>query len=306
MQDRIFYSVCFGFALGVLLRSFIFVNIYTAIFLCVIATVLVLFFTFISKIKWGIVISVFVFAFSLGILRFHAAEVSPFHIYDESIGEKITGEGKIIDAPDVRENNQKLTVEVDVSGVKNKILVTTNFSQDFKYGDLVSISGKVEKPENFITDQGKEFDYVNYLRKDGIFYLIHYPEIEIISHGNGNKIKSILFSLKEKFLEKMNIAIPPPESLLMGGLIVGEKAAFSQELRKSFVDTGTIHIVALSGYNITIIAEWIMKLLASFPRNFGIWTGIFTIFLFIIMTGASSTAIRAGVMATLALVARAP
>ena len=305
MQDRIFYSVCFGFALGVLLRSFIFVNIYTAIFLCVIATVLVLFFTFISKIKWGIVISVFVFAFSLGILRFHAAEVGPFHIYDESIGEKITGEGKIIDAPDVRENNQKLTVEVDVSGIKNKILVTTNFSQDFKYGDLVSISGKVEKPENFITDQGKEFDYVNYLRKDGIFYLINYPEIEVISSGHGDKLKSTLFSVKEKFLEKMNVAIASPENLLLGGLILGERSAFSQELRQDFVDTGTIHIIALSGYNITIVAEWFMKFFSFLPQNLGIGMGIFAILLFVLMTGGSSTALRAGIMATLALIARA-
>jgi len=106
----------------------------------------------------------------------------------------------------------------------------------------------------------------------------------------------------------MNFAIRSPESLLMGGLILGEKSAFSQALRESFVNTGTIHIVALSGYNVTIVAEWIMKLFAQVsyvPKNFGISVGILTIFLFIVMTGASSTAIRAGIMATLALVARA-
>ncbi len=51
-----------------------------------------------------------------------------------------------------------------------------------------------------------------------------------------------------------------------------------------------------------------MKLFASFaylPKNFGIGMGIFAIILFIVMTGASSTAIRAGIMAILALVARA-
>ena len=287
------------------MRSFLFVDFYLVVLMGVLAFFVCLLSGLIFKNKWFVVCSVFVLAFSLGILRFHAADVLPFRIYDRNIGGEVVVEGKIIDEVEIRENNQKMIIEQEISGIKTKILVTTSLDEYFKYGDLVSFSGKIEKPENFITDQGKEFDYVNYLRKDGIFYVIGYPEIEIISHGNGNKIKSILFSLKEKFLEKMNMAIPPPESLLMGGLIVGEKAAFSQELRKSFVDTGTIHIVALSGYNITIIAEWIMKLLASFPRNFGIWTGIFTIFLFIIMTGASSTAIRAGVMATLALVARA-
>jgi competence protein ComEC len=94
----------------------------------------------------------------------------------------------------------------------------------------------------------------------------------------------------------------------MGGLILGEKSSFSQALRQSFVNTGTIHIVALSWYNVTIVAEWIMKLFSQISfisLNFSIGIGIFAILLFIIMTGASSTAIRAGVMAVLALVARA-
>jgi competence protein ComEC len=118
-------------------------------------------------------------------------------------------------------------------------------------------------------------------------------------------VKNALFAIKNKFLEKMNFAISPPESLLMGGLILGEKTAFSEELRQSFIDTGTIHIVALSGYNITIVAEWFMKLFSSLPQNIGISMGMFAILLFILMTGASSTAVRAGIMAALALVARA-
>jgi competence protein ComEC len=183
-----------------------------------------------------------------------------------------------------------------------------DFGEEFKYGDEISVSGKLEKPENFTTDQGKNFDYVNYLRKDGIYYVMNYAGVEVISNSHGNKIKSTLFFIREKFLEKMNLSIRSPENLLMGGLILGEKSAFSEELRQSFVNTGTIHIVALSGYNITIVAEWFMKLFSLLPfvsQNLAICMGILAILFFIIMTGASSTAIRAGVMATLVLVARA-
>ena len=111
---------------------------------------------------------------------------------------------------------------------------------------------------------------------------------------------------KINFLNKMNLAIREPESLLMGGLILGEKSSFNEALRQSFVDTGTIHIVALSGYNVTIVAEWIMKIFSfsSFPKNLGIGAGIVTILLFVLMTGGSSTAVRAGIMASLALFAR--
>ena len=308
MRDRIFYSICFGFLFGVLLRSFVFVNLYFALWMGGLAFLFILFFSILSKNKWGIIVSVFVLTFSLGILRFDMADKPAPYIFESQVDQKVSLTGVIIEEPSIGENNQKLTVETGSESEKTKVLVSTSFGEDFKYGDEVNFVGKLEKPENFITDQGKEFDYVNYLRKDGVHYVMNYVNVEIISRGNGNKIKSTLFFVKEKFLEKMNFAIKSPESLLMGGLILGEKASFSQELRKNFIDTGTIHIVALSGYNITIIAEWTMKLFSQVPyvpQNLGIGIGIFVIFLFIMMTGGSSTAIRAGIMATLVLIARA-
>jgi len=305
MRDRIFYSICFGFIFGVLLRSFLFVNLYLVILLAAISFALFLFFYLISKNKWGIIASIFIFTFSIGIFRFHLVDTPAPPFLESKLGQKASFSGKIIDEPNIGENNQKFTVETEEKESKTKILLSTSLDKSYKYGDLVNFTGKLQKPENFLTDQGKEFDYINYLRKDGIIYVMGYPKVEVVSEGNGNFIKSFLFSVKEKFLEKMNLAIHNPEALLMGGLILGEKSSFNQALRQSFVNTGTIHIVALSGYNVTIVAEWFMKLFAFLPPQLGIGVGIFSILLFILMTGGSSTAIRAGIMATLALIARA-
>jgi len=305
MRDKIFYLICFGFIFGVLLRSFIFINLYLVGFFLLISFFSFLFFIFISRNKIIIPFCIFIFSFSLGILRFHTSDVSALEIFESKVGEKAELQGKIMDEPDIRETNQKLLVQVKFGKEKSKILVTASLDDLFKYGDEVKLKGVLEKPENFTTDQGKNFDYINYLRKDGIFYVMNYPKIEVISHGKGNIIKSSLFFIKEKFLEKINFIIPEPESLLMGGLILGEKSSFSQALRQGFVNTGTIHIVALSGYNVTIVAEGVMKLLSVFPRHIGFYAGILTILLFVIMTGGSSTAVRAGVMACLALIARA-
>ena len=318
MQDRIFYAICFGFIFGVLWRSFFFVNLYLMILFGVISVALFLFFTLVSKNNWGIVISIFILIFCFGVFRFQMVDVSASSIFESQVGQKVSFSGIIVDEPDLRENNQKLTVEVLApqglaldslkarsSTAKTKILATVNFNEDFKYGDKVKFFGKLEKPENFITDQGKNFDYLNFLRKDGIFYVMNYVDIEIVSRGQGNKIKSALFFIKEKFLSKMNLVISHPESLLMGGLILGERSSFPQEMRQKFIDTGTIHIVALSGYNVTIVAEWIMKIFAFLPRNLGFGAGILGIFLFVLMAGGQSTAVRAGIMASLALIARA-
>ena len=306
MQDKIFYAICFGFILGVLLRSFVFVNLYLTILIEVIAFASILFFAIVSRNNWGIIFGIFILAFSFGIFRFQMVDISAPSVFGSQVSQKVVLSGEIIDEPSITENNQKLTVEIEKNENKTIVLLSANLDEEFKYGNKINFEGKLEKPENFITDQGKEFDYVNYLRKDGIFYVMSYPKIEIVSRGNGNFIKSALFYVKDKFLNKMNLAIREPESLLMGGLILGEKSSFNEALRQSFVDTGTIHIVALSGYNVTIVAEWIMKIFSfsSFPKNLGIGAGIVTILLFVLMTGGSSTAVRAGIMASLALFAR--
>ncbi|MCE9548927.1 competence protein ComEC family protein [Candidatus Nomurabacteria bacterium] len=305
MRDRVFYAICFGFAIGVFIRSFLSLNLYLIILLGIISFFLILFFVLVSRDNLGIIFSVFVLLFSLGVLRFHMADKSAPVVFESQVNKKVMFSGIIIDDPDKRENNQKLTVEIKEGEEKTKVLVTVSLDEVLKYGDEISFTGVLEKPENFITDQGKNFDYINYLRKDGIHYLMNYADIEVLSQNNGNLIKNALFFIKNKFLEKMNLAIHPPESLLMSGLILGEKSAFSEELRQSFIDTGTIHIVALSGFNITIVAEWVMKFFTFLPLNFGISMGILAISLFVLMTGAGSTGLRAGLMATLALIARA-
>ena len=146
----------------------------------------------------------------------------------------------------------------------------------------------MKKPENFLTDQGKIFDYVNYLRKDGIFFTMSYPQIDIVSRGNGNFIKNALFSAKEKFMEKINFLIPNPESIFMGGLLFGEKSDFDKSLKQNFVDTGMIHLVTLSGYKITMIASWFMRIFSFLPKIFGIWIGILGVWLFVLMTGGAA------------------
>ena len=308
MQDRIFYSICFGFTLGVLMRSFMAINLFFVLLIALLATALVLYFSLLKnfsslKYRWMIIFSVFIFCFSFGILRLSWAEFATF--YDYEPGQKIESEGKIIDDPDIRETNQRLTIEENISGIITKILVSTELGQDFEYGDLVRFSGEIEKPENFLTDQGKEFDYVNYLRKDGIPYVINFGQVEVVSSGHGNFIKFILFKSKHAFLDKIKWSIREPESTLMGGLVLGERSSFSQDFRDKLINTGTVHIVALSGFNVTIVADWIMKIFSFLPRNLGFGAGILGVILFVVMAGGQSTAIRAGVMAILVLIARA-
>ncbi len=304
-MNRIFYLACFGLVTGVLWRSFWRVDFYTAILIGLISVFLILFSILISKNNWSIFVVVFAFAFSFGIWRFNLADKPAPEIFENQVGQKISLSGIIISAPEEKDDGLKFIVATKEKGEKTKILLSLNNGSDnYKYGDEINFTEKLKKPKNFLTDQNKEFDYINYLRKDGIFYTMQNPKINILSRGHGNFIKRSLFSAKEKFDAKIASFIPSPESILMGGLILGERSSFSESLRQAFINTGTIHIVTISGYNISLVAEWIMKIFVFLPINFAISAGIFSIFIYVIITGGAQTAIRAGIMAGFALLAR--
>ncbi|MFA5933894.1 MAG: ComEC/Rec2 family competence protein [Candidatus Paceibacterota bacterium] len=257
--------------------------------------------------------------FCLFLFRFFSAyhEEGP-KVFEDGLGQSVEVRGVIAEDPDEREKNTKLVLETNSRGISSgstprknlenstKIMVTAERYPKYEYGDDVVVSGKLTKPEAFVSDTtGRMFNYPMYLKKDGIFYEIRYPEITVISHDNGNWLKTKLFHIKDIFTHALERVIARPESGLMAGIILGDKSGITSTLNQEFITTGTIHIVALSGYNVTIVADWVMKLFAFLPFLYSLGAGALAIMLFVLMTGASSTAIRAGIMALLALIARA-
>jgi competence protein ComEC len=223
--------------------------------------------------------------------------------YDKVVGEKVELEGMVTDTPDVRIFNQRIVVNLD--NQDTNVLIVVPKEIDISYGDKVKVSGVLETPENFLTQSGKEFNYERYLANKDIYFIIKNADIKIISHNNLSYIKSKLFDLKNAFMRNISRVIVPPKSDLANGLILGSRGGFDNDMRNEFISTGTIHIVALSGYNITIVAEGVMKIFGQiFSQTLSIVFGIVVILLFILMTGASSTAIRAGIMAFIMLFGR--
>ena len=223
--------------------------------------------------------------------------------YPNAVGKVVTLEGIVSDDPDIRLKNKHLNITLINQDVN--ILVIVNRTTLVSYGDRVKVSGILAVPENFITQSGKEFNYKRYLANQDIYYTIKNADIEIISHNNGSKIKSVLYKIRGAFINKINQVIPLPESDLANGLILGVRGGFDQDTNNEFITTGTIHIIALSGYNVSIVALGVMKILSLiFSQTVSIIFGIFVILLFIVMTGASSTAIRAGIMAVIMLLGR--
>lgn len=267
----------------------------------------------------NIFVALFVFSAAIGVARFDVSDTGRADtVLDSFVNTSVRVEGVIVDEPDVRENSINLVVELDrlylcescqglplTGGVKSKARVTVSLYDKLKYGDRVLIEGKLQKPKNFTSgDFGKEFDFVSYLWKDGIFYQMFRPKIEFVSSGNGNIIKAKLFDFKHALLSKISRVIPDPHASLLGGLIVGAKQSLGKELLDDFRVAGLIHVVVLSGYNITIVAEALMRALSFLPRVASLWFGAGSIVLFAMMVGGGATIVRASIMALIVILAR--
>src|SRR3989344_3239174 len=310
-RDKFFYFGLFGFALGIFFRSFFdFGAIFWQFLIFLAGAILVA--GFILKNFRSTALTIFILAAGLGIWRFDLSAnkgISPD--LENRVGQMVLLEGIISAEPDERETNTKLTI--DLVGTTGKILATVAPYPKFSYGDKVQLRGILEKPKNFNESDDspngepglRQFDYISYLAKNGIGYVMFQPAIILVSKNNGNSVKSALFNFKNSFLENIGAIIPEPAGALLGGLVVGAKRSLGTEWLEKFRTVGVFYIFGLSGFKITIVAEFIMLLLAFLPRFVRFSFGGLAIIFFAIMTGGSATVVRASLMAILVIVARA-
>lgn len=245
--------------------------------------------------KHSIIIGIFVAAFFFGDI--YQVLHQPSTTLMQEIGKKNIYKGIIIEEPIPKERSTHIVVKIP----EGKVLLFADSYPVFEYGDEVLFTGKIKLPESFATDSGRMFNYPGYLSKDNIFFISSYPKIEKISGGNGNIFKTYLYALKSSIIKNMEKVVPFPESTLLQGITLSGKKALPANIEDKFRRAGVSHIVVLSGYNVTIVALIVMKLLSRFPRRIAFSFSSLGIAAFCVLAGGSSTIVRAGIMSFLFL-----
>ena len=297
--SRIFLYFCLSFIGGIFLNSIVAIPQLLTLGILISGILLI---SVLWKYKKFVVIGFCLIFLVTGIWRHQAAELkitnNELRSYND-LEKNITLMGLVIGEPDIRANNIKLTIKPE--NIDGKILVTTNRYPEYQYGDKLKITGKLETPPTF-----EGFNYQNYLKKDGIYSVMSWSEIEVIEQGFGNPIISPLFSFKKKFQETTEKFISPPQIGILEALFSGDESNISKEWKEKLNITGTRHITAVSGMNITIIAFLIMSFLLNlgFWRQRALYLSIFLILLYILMIGAPASAVRAGIMVGLLMLAQ--
>lgn len=260
-------------------------------------------------------------ALGLGALRYQTS----LPVYNESFIATHNGSGVVVvegvvwDEPDVRDTHTNLRLRVETltlfgdAGPITRtahglaLIYAPHFSEErltatkvseWHYGDQVRVTGLLEAPPEFA-----DFSYRDYLARQGVYSQVRQAQVAFVAARQGNPVWQMLFDFKARALDVLTQIFPEPHAALLSGILLGVESGIPADIKDAFSLTGTSHIVAISGFNIAIIAG-IFSALASraFGVNRGAVIAIIGIVIYTLLVGAGASVTRAAIMGSLAIV----
>jgi len=127
-------------------------------------------------------------------------------------------------------------------------------------------------------------------------------QIAVIEAGTAADPPGLL-RLRRHVDASIRSALPEPHASLLSAMLVGIRQRLPDELRNDFLTSGLIHIVAISGFNITLIALWVRRLAGWGLGRYGVGLAAVLLPLYAVLAGAEPGVIRAAIMGDLVLLA---
>lgn len=234
----------------------------------------------------------------------HTLNERHLRFYNESNSEI---RGIVATDPEIRDKVTHLKVSVREiktdagwQPVEGTALVFVPRYPAYRYGDELELKGKLSTPS-----QLADFDYRGYLAHQGIYTTILYPEITVAAQGKGFAPLDWLYSIRQQMAQALTKVLPEPQAALAEAIILGIRETMSQSLKDDFARTGTTHLLAISGLNLTIITGMLVSLgIRLFGRRhyLYVWLALGAIWFYALLTAMNPPVVRAAIMASLFLI----
>lgn len=248
---------------------------------------------------------------ALGGLRYRAVQPKwdeGFTGYYNDRGVPAEVEGLVVRPADERDHYTLLTLRVEQLAVGSEAvqqeleglaLARVVSGGDWRYGDRVAVSGALETPP-----EDEQFSYRDYLVRQGIFSYLPNAGARLLAREQGSWLLGRIYRLRTRALGSLYGAFPDPEAALLAGILLGVEAQIPEPVTEAFRDSGTSHIIAISGFNMAIVAG-LFAVLASrwLGRRRGALAALLAIVLYTLLVGAGASVVRAAIMSGLSLLA---
>ena len=249
--------------------------------------------------KWllGFEIGLFAAALGLAVFFIHAQFTAvPAKSLDS---QELLIEAKLLDYPRVYEDY--CSVEVKLTGENTPRLKALLYDNDMALkdalpGQYISLNAKLKSAD---IRYGEDYD--NYYSKGIYFTLSSRGDIEI--RGEGGDISTLPVRIRQAVIATVDSIFPADTAHFMRSVMLGDKSGLYEDtaLYLSLSRAGFMHLAAVSGMHLAYLAVFLRLLLGS-SRSSSLIT-IILLWLFVLVTGASPSAVRAGFMQTALLMA---
>ncbi len=238
-------------------------------------------------------------AFLTGHERFHLEMIEGVVDSDVLKQEWMRGQKQVFEL-----QVQTVQIQGQKRSSSGKVRVELYADEAPRYGDLVRIRGKLHAAYD---GQGKEgFSYRRYLQEQGIYWIMSVGrsgEVEVLAHGQGNAFIGQALRSRKRMIDVFYRYLEPREAGFVAALVLGDRSGMPRDLKEIFIRTGTAHILAISGMNMSIVAAvffFIVRLL-PLPRWMPFLVTVIGLFAYAFLSGWSASVVRACIMSSVIL-----
>jgi competence protein ComEC len=174
------------------------------------------------------------------------------------------------------------------------------------YGERIRGQFKLRRPRGYLNPGG--FDYPLYLRSQGVTLEGWAGEGETLERrgtGEGSRLLTWAYTLRNRMIRAVNGLLPPDQASLLVALTLGARSDIPRQTTEAFQASGTYHILAISGLNVSILAGALFFLLKAIrvPLRLSALLSMGLITFYAALAGGSASVVRAAVMADVYLLA---
>lgn len=245
------------------------------------------------------------FVFGVAIYDIWYHNQFPLPTIDEALspsdGNSVRIEGVVVAEVQNTSYGQRILVDdlfITDGMMDGKLLLYADAYPVVSYGDTIVFNCEPQLPEPIET-----FRYDLYLRSQGVMAICFRPRYVDITSSDTTFIGSLL-AIKRVITDRLAMIIPEPHASFLSGLLFGGSSALSTDLKDDFAATGTSHILAASGFNVSLFSMtflyWITHTFLGRRRGTYLTAGL--LFVYVLIAGASPAIVRAGIMGSLTLV----
>lgn len=207
--------------------------------------------------------------------------------------------GRVLEYPAVYDDYCRVRIKAQCEGIKGLEALVYDSAMSLaeaKPGDLVSFDGAIRSAD---VKYGEDYDYYN--SRD--IYLIVNTKSDARIEDGGSYIRSLPARINHAISETISRIFPADAQAFMRSLMLGDKSELYKDtsLHLAMSRAGFMHTVAVSGMHIAFLVG-LMQLLMGVTRRSSV-TCILLVWVFVLITGCPHSAVRAGVMQTILLLA---